>query len=278
MRRTAEVTWPERQVPAAPNEKREDRMHGKFVLASFGLVFSAATAASAGQVWINSDDITGVTVNQTVAAQKYRLSNNNWDMSLANQSSTANSADFIQANLGNNAQLSGRSYSFIVEHVAGQGFAFFMADMTGSTILSWGAGLAFLGGTNAADLNSVLPNRSFNSIELEAWVRRDNASMSFSDLQFFAPDLDVDGSFFAGVAENGDGPITQRIVSDADLSLFDWSLTGTLVGARDSSAAGDETVRFEIRQQNIDFVVIPLPTGAGLAGLGLGLVALRRRR
>lgn len=121
-------------------------------LISTVIVGLASTAANAGLVYVNPTSMSAGTVNSTEVGAKYRLSNSNWDMSLDNGAGTSSSSNFLSAGLGNNNQLSGRTYSFTLTHTAGQGFVFTMLDTASNaaTTLSWGTFASPPGGTTAA--------------------------------------------------------------------------------------------------------------------------------
>lgn len=143
-------------------------------LISTVIVGLASTAANAGLVYVNPTSMSG-TVNSTEVGAKYRLSNSNWDMSLDNGAGTSSSSNFLSAGLGNNNQLSGRTYSFTLTHTAGQGFVFTMLDTASNaaTTLSWGTFASPPGGTTAARSTARLrtaPSTRFS------WKRRPAAT------------------------------------------------------------------------------------------------------
>ena len=251
------------------------------ILAVSVAAFALQGVVSAGQVWINSGQIANIVQLESVANSKYRLSQGNFDMSIDHGAGT-NPGQFISANLGNNSALSNVAFNFTVQHIAGEGVIFTMTNTNSSvtTTLSWGDFSAAPEGTTAGLLNGFAPDRSFNSLELSARAERIGSSMAFSGLTFSSGLSVADGAFYNGeVSTPGVGSDVQRLVSDTDLSTIDWTLTGTLMGARDTSASGDETVRFMIGHKQVAFSVIPLPTPAGLAVAGLlAIPALRRRR
>ncbi len=254
-------------------------------LISTVIVGLASTAANAGLVYVNPTSMSAGTVNSTEVGAKYRLSNSNWDMSLDNGAGTSSSSNFLSAGLGNNNQLSGRTYSFTLTHTAGQGFVFTMLDTASNaaTTLSWGTFASPPGGTTAAALNGQTPNGSFNSLLLEAKAGGNNASMQFSNLAFTSATLlNGGGSWQNGTltpSTSGPGQAagtwSQRLIADSDMSQHTWTLSGLLHGTRTGSSGGDELTKITISGQ--DVAVVPTP-GAMALLLTAGLVARRRRR
>lgn len=81
---------------------------------------------------------------------------------------------------------------------------------------------------------------------------------------------------FANPAGGGNNATIDTYFGDTSGGYGDILITGSLVFDGTGGFAQERPVMgFKLGGQA---VVIPLPTGAGLAGIGLGLVALRRRR
>jgi len=256
------------------------------IAAAAASITVASGLAPAGTYWINAPLAPFNEIGGSSAQAKFRLSNTNWDQSVDHGNGT-NPGQFIQGALGNNAQLSARTYDFRFEHVAGEGFIFTMTDVTnpqtpGSpSILSWGSFSSPVGGATASQLNGFAPGAAFNGLLIEARAGRAGSAMTWSDLSFVAGGLNLaDGAWTNGsVDPSTSGPDDapgfhrQRLVADTDLSQVNWVFSARVQGVRDSSAGGDETVRFVVSAKNY----IPTPGAAGVMALA-GLAGVRRRR
>ncbi|MDX2147696.1 MAG: hypothetical protein SFZ23_09260 [Planctomycetota bacterium] len=252
-----------------------------------------ASQALAGQVFINSSKVKNLQVGGGVVQAKYRLSNGNFDMSLDRGQGT-NPGQFIQANLGNNNQLNNTAFNFVVQHIAGQGILFQMnkASDQSSNALSWGNFSSPMSGQSVSQLGGQSfygSGRGFNTLLLTAraeWAGNaanpGSSSMSFSNLNFSSSELAVaDGAFISGAASTpGTGAVVQQLVSSVDLSQYSWSITGTITGLRlpANITAGDELVSFVIGGKQSEFALIPLPSTAALAGVGMMVMGGARRR
>ncbi|MBX3355785.1 MAG: hypothetical protein KF724_08810 [Phycisphaeraceae bacterium] len=216
--------------------------------------------------------------NGTAASVKYRMSNSNWDMSLDNGKGTGSTANFIGANLGNNNQMSSRTYEFTLTHLAGQGLIWQLTDLgSGSTTTqAWGAFESNPGGTVQSALNGITPGASFNTLLIEARATRSGSSLEFSNLAFNSELAVADGAFTSGVVTpstggpgNSNGFWNQTLVSTTDLASANWSFTGQIQGIR-SGSGGDEEVRFTIAMRDAN-VTIPAPGALALVLVG-GLI------
>ncbi len=260
-------------------------------IAAAGAIVSSAAADA---VFINSPLVQNLIVTGSAAEAKYRLSNSNFDMTLANGNGGGAAADRIATNLANSGALSGRTYQFSLEHRAGlgsgpnggdRGFVFTMSDGVTTSTQSWGT-FASPPGSTASLLNGQAPLGSFNSLSVVGQATRFTASagssMTWSNLQFVAAGLVVaDGGWNSGsVSTPAGGPsspaASQRLVADVDLSRFDWTFSGVVTGVRDAGGGGDETVRFTISAQNTSFTAIPSP-GSGAVGMMAAAGLLVRR-
>ncbi len=242
--------------------------------------------ANAGMIYINSTQAQVSSVNSTVAQAKYRLSNTNFDQSLDRGTGTT-SGNFISANLGNNAQLSTRTYEFALENRPGEGLVFTLTNQTGlaSSVLSWGTFATTTGGTSTPTIKGIAPPSTFNSLLFEAKSTRAGSSLSFSGLTFTSPTLSLaDGAFLAAtinpsVGGSGESPgtFTQRLVGNANLASHAFTFRGLISASRDSTSSGDENLKFTAYAQKVTVAFVPAAGPAGLAAC-LGLIALRRRR
>ncbi len=237
----------------------------------------AASGASAGLVYINSDQVEIGGIQDAVMGAKYRMSNSNFDQSLDNGNGTS-AGQFIQASWGNNSFLNNRSFAFTVSHLANEGFIFTMSDGATSKTLSWGDFAVTPSGTTSSLLGGQNAHSAFNAIFIEARAERDGSAMNFSNLLFTSADLSIaDGDFFGGTAALPNGAITQKLVSTVDLSTVNWSISGTVSGVRDTTSSGDELVRFTIGGKVVEYTIVPAPGAAALIALA-GVFGSRRRR
>jgi len=238
--------------------------------------------ASAQQVHVNSLAYRPVSDSgTTVVGAKFKSDNGNWDFSLANTAGTATSANFIQANIGNNAFISARTFAFALEHKVGEGFIWSVTDKASNnkTTLSWGNFSTAPGGTNAATLNSIAPNRSFNALRIENRASSSGSQNIFSNLSFTSG-ANFNGSFFNGTIDPStgynpfgtatNGQSIQWLVSDTDLSSYNWTFGGDvqLIGGN------NESLRMDIHGRSLQAV----PEPGTMAALGLGLAAFLKRK
>jgi len=142
--------------------------------------------------------------------------------------------------------------------------------------------------SSAGVLNGYLASsRYFNAISIEASAGR--GQLSFSNLSFTSfGELDVaagalasDGVVGSGGNTTTGGPtnsvLRQSVVSDVDLSLRNWMLSGRLL----LSGGFNDEVSFAVGQNNAQFLsIVPLPPAAwgGMAVLGCIAVGTRRRK
>lgn len=265
------------------------------------LLAACGSTAMAGTILVNptAGDITGaVTVNSTAASAKMKFSSTNWDMSISPRTSTdnANGATFLNRNITNSGGDLASQWNFLLSFATGQGYTFTMSRVGApplSGTLTWrnDAVQNIAGGTanslNTSTGNGVNAVRSFNFIRLQA---RNTAGglLSFSNIQFNG---DATG-FLAGTAgtvipgtsrasidgSSASGFYYQDILSDTDLSLQSWTLSGSI---QSTTVTNSESVRFEMDMFNANgFTIVTVPTPmAALTGLaGIGLVGIRRRR
>lgn len=256
-------------------------MNGKKCLGLSVLVVVgvAGAPAAASQVHVNpilQAAYSPASLNNTNTHSRhvYRLDGQQWEMfqrRAANINSDANDLSLV----ANTNDLRGVQMSYSLEFDTAKGFRFQMQEV-GGTIngeVIWGDS-AIDGGWNQMFTNTQQKTtvgsqdfdyRDFNSIKL------DSSNMTFDGFSF--------ASGVLGNADFIDGSAPQWLYLGRDsaegLSFldFNWSITGNV-----TANPGSPTPDFRLSLVQSEFAVIPLPTGAGLAGLGLGLVALRRRR
>lgn len=248
-------------------------------------------SAHAVSYYIN-DPLYGNPQNAQFGA-KYRLSNNNFDMSLDAGGGTF-AGNFIQAGLGNNTLLNTLTWNFSLEHIAGEGYIFEMTrtDSGATTTLSWGSFTSTPPGTTAAVINGETPYTSnggnptyYNSLFIEAICNERAAGvqekLNVSGLAFSSSTLvNGGGSFFnVSLAVPPNQQAFQLVFAEDNLAGHSWLLTGTVSGQANTAAGGDESVKLVIDGKTAQLVPEP---GTVAAGLGLGALALgtliRRRR
>ncbi len=130
---------------------------------------------------------------------------------------------------------------------------------------------------------------SFAGVEVASATSASLAGRSFGFIQMYTRTNDENSVEIRGLTINGvnfgnfsnpigGGANAQNLdyFGDSSGAFGDILITGSLVFDGTGQFAQERPVMgFKLGGEA---VVIPLPTGAGLAGLGLGLVALRRRR
>lgn len=261
-----------------------------------GVALLAGSTASAGTVLINPSaaQVTGAFTGTTAASAKMRFHPSNWDMSLSPTTNTSVAGAFLSKNITNTSSTLSGAWNFNLTHTAGSGYAWTLTSVASPSVthtLTWAVGAPTVTDTSASVLGGEQATRSFNFIRLHARASGTGQELAFSNLAF---SVAGDGSLNAGTVtpttglrssidgSGGDGFNYQDILSDMDLSLINWNLTGTIDALATSTS---ETLRFQVDMLNRDFQlvqVVPLPPAgwAGLATLGgaLGVGYVRRRR
>lgn len=254
----------------------------------------ALAPASAAVVFANSSQVTGYQAGSAIAGAKHRFSHTNWDQSFGNSAETSNTANFMSANLGNSAALSGAAQSFSLAFVAGQGFTF----TVGSSALTWRQD-ALTSGTSKPTLNGIGPlDRAFDSLKIDYRVLDEGNNratlklLSLTGLAFTHSGTTVgaltDATVSATPSSNGNQSGSQLIVSNADMRGFDWMLSGvvTLTQVGGGVDNGGEKIRLSITLSDATFVApdiapetdaVPAPGAAGLAFTALVARSGRRR-
>ena len=248
------------------------------IITATALVAASVATAQASSIALVDPALVDVAPDSTVADFRYRLSNTNWDIGVAPAGDPI--GGFQQVNAGNNGALSGNTYAFSLSHAAGTGYTFEFFDVNGADRT-----VSFT--TADGVRNDVAATDAFNTISIGPSARTTNqsgaaSSVQLSNLNFSSTDLgaDIDIPDFGSSAVQGgaqDGLVEQFLVSDHNLALVDWALTGNATLSRSVFNNTDERVKLDIKTRSA--TVVPLPAAAplllgGLAALGL----LRRRR
>lgn len=249
---------------------------------SASVMLALVPMASADAVFLNADaSLLGS--GGTVANFRYRVSNTNWDQSVANSSTISNSTIVQSRGLGNHDQLNGAAFDFTLNYQVGLGFTFRLLHAGGGSPTTSDSNVAW-----TSPFGGVAATRSFRGLELSATAANlstsiQSASLSVSNLAFSGAGLTTIGTLSDMNAIFAPGQFrTQYIASASDLSTFNWTLTGRVMAAfayapGTSTPGGnlDELLRLNIRA--FDGGLIPTP-GASAALILAGLVLARRRR
>ena len=259
---------------------------------TFGFLLLVNTTVAQGAMYYINQAIPPLdSLGPLGAGFKYQVNNGNFDHQLYNGNGPGTTANQIATNLGNVNQLSGRTYNFTVQHIAGQGFIFQMVNpATGgaTTTLSWGTFETTPPGTTTTLLNGLAPPTSFNALDLIAQASLASSSFAFSNLVFTSPTLTSGGGTFAAgtVTPTTSGPgdplgfYTQRLVADVNLGAHNWTLSGTWLPTRSGGDGQVDLVNFIINARTVTLsTAIPEPSTGFLlfAGAGLILVFARKR-
>ncbi len=197
--------------------------------------------ALAATVYVNSPAVVaGPAV--PVAVARLRASPENWDMSLS-EGGGNNQQNLIQAELASAFNPPGRTFDFVLENRPGEGLLFRAA--TGANppvILAWGN---FSPGIPHAKLVSMshsppAPN-NYNLLNLQAQADRPSSSVTFANLLFSSPTLDIQGGALqSGTVNSGDSAgSTQYLIADTNIGAHAWTLSGSITLRRPGQGGGD---------------------------------------
>jgi hypothetical protein len=260
------------------------------------LALLVCTAVQGATIYVNNPSISIIGTPTDVFNAKYRVSNTAFDQSIDNGLGTGTAANTVSANLGTRTQLSGRTYQWTIDYIYGQGFVYSLQQVTGGvptgTIsrVSWGTFTPAVTGTNAPRLGTgtgLLPNRSFNTIELSLNLTPVNgqsaASASVSHIIFTSSLLQsgtfVDPQSITLAAGGSAVSANQWMFANTDLSLGNWTLTGQVNITRNFNSTPDNTF-FQVSAYQAN-ATLPNPESGTLvmvgAGLSLVLAGLKRQ-
>ncbi len=248
------------------------------------LTLALAQPASAAIVSLGVDPVR-VTVTSTAMNSRYRLSQTNWDQMIATSTLISGATIVQQQLLGNAYTLNGRAWDFTMDYTAGRGYVFTLAD---TTVPPLGVSPSTVGWI--APFGGISATRSFNTIELFAQAKNTlqtgvtAQSIELSDLSFSGAGLGTTGSL-ANMLDthllsptNGQDFARQWLVADTDLSLFNWTLSGTVQAWFSGTVPHnfDKQLKFDLR--TVQASVVPLPPAVALLGAGIAVLGWTARR
>lgn len=217
-----------------------------------------------------------------VAGQfRYRISNTNFDHSIANGSVIPPAVWVASRNLGTHNDLNGAAWDFTLDYVAGVGYTFTLIYAGGgspgvaSSVLSW-----------TSPVNGIPPTLSFNALELYAQVQNSSTSYSgatidVTGITFSGPGLSIDPVYNSlrdlhddktiAPGPGGNDLDQEWIKADVDLSLYSWTLSGRVVATFSGYTSGniDERIKFNIKTADVTPPVVPVAsaTWSGIKAL-----------
>lgn len=251
-----------------------------------GMIGLFSASAPAATVSINQTALSG---GNAVAGARLRASNDAWDVGLTNGRGYSR-VDSRRGGLSRNFVTPGRTYTFTLEHRAGQGYIFTVRDnRTGRTSAqAWGTFTNPPATRNlVSTLGGQLPNSSFNALQIDTRATIAGARTSFSNLVFTGADLNSNGSFYNGsltrtttIGSQAAGTDRQSLLADVDLSRYSWTISGTVGLSRGVGINGADDVSLSISVLNVpvNAPTVPEPAGTALAGAALAGLLVRRRR
>ncbi|MDX2149997.1 MAG: hypothetical protein SFV54_04630 [Bryobacteraceae bacterium] len=207
-------------------------------------VFFPLCAAHGSMIYVNSDLVSGFSTVSTVVGVKYRLSPNNFDMTLGLTASGGNPQHRITSNLGSLAVLSGATIDWELQHLTGEGFVYRVARAGVTSTLSWGTFSSTPAGTTVTNFRGTTPGAAFDALVLNARSIRNPSSLSYSAMTFSSPTLTTStGTFQTGmVMTPGTNSATQLLVSPMNLAAHNWTVKGTVTGVRAGNGGDDDVL------------------------------------
>lgn len=215
--------------------------------------------------------VTGVA---TVANARYMINTTGWDLAIKPAGTVV---DALTLNAGDDlATFSGQSFAFSLVFTTGQGY-------------TWTVG-AFPAVSWTTDIyGGIGPTERHEAIDVRVSVGYADVTAALANLAFSSPTLGTSGTLrqtmSAAVPTNMSDQ--QWLVADGDLSLHDWTLTGSVVlsSADGLNPRGNLTLDVTTHEfvDPVPIAHAPVPAalplfGAGLAALGLVARARRRTR
>jgi hypothetical protein len=244
-------------------------------------ILFASSPLHAASVFINSPERIGG-AGVAVAGAKLRASANSWDMSLDAGGGTS-AGNFIQADLGGSFSAPNRTINFTLEHRAGEGLIFRTVEGANPEVtLAWGLfNTPVSGSVVVPTINSSTPPSNFNLLNLQAVAERAGSRVTFTNLLFSSPTLDIgSGAFQSGnVQSSTPGGITQSLIADTSLGDHSWTLSGTVSLQRPGQQPGsDDSVRFEVTAGLAPFLAVVPEPGLLLFAIPVAALLLKRGR
>jgi hypothetical protein len=237
--------------------------------------------AEAGLVTLGVDpSLISVTSPDLGVQVRYRVSQTNWDQAILTSSTVNNNTIAATGTLGNNAQLNGAIWDFVMSYDPLLGITWSLthagggSPTTGARTLQW-----------TAPVNGESPIQSHNALQLYVKAGSSmpggisSAAVDVSNLSFSATGMTNAGSLAdmnASWTSNPGSQSTAWIVSDTDLVATAWALSGRVrIAYQGSTPANlDERLRFDVSTHGV--AAIPAPSAlTAIAGL---LAVARRRR
>jgi len=195
---------------------------------------------------------------------RYRISNTNFDHSIANGSVIPPSIWAASANLGTHTALNNAAWDFTLTYVAGVGYTFTLQHLGGgspsitNSALNW---TSVVGG--------IPPTRPFNAIEFYAQVQNGStayaaATIDVTNLNFSGAGLSIDPVYNTlrnlyddktiAPGPGGNDLDLEWIKADVDLSLYSWVFTGHVVATFAGYTSGniDERIKFNIKTVKVE--------------------------
>lgn len=262
-------------------------------------------SGQAGQVYLDvaASDVTNA--DPAGVQTRYKISSTNWDAMIGNAVQPIVPASINSnpgGNLGNNANLSGTTFSYEVTNLVGQGLYLSLKDLNTNytTVLSYGdfasSPVASNVWQNATSLNGVSPQTTpYNALHLYAQASTVGDQVVYANASFTinTPGITLNGLLPAsGSAQYGVNTTTQSYIAyfndngtKGDLSNIGWTFKSDVTVTRTTVSGSAESAKFEFTGKTLDYTspgggVTAVPeTSTWIMGfLALGAVVFMVRR